>query len=141
MYRICRPASTHSHLSQLACVSVECRCDRRTSFLNQAFSQTMNTVGAAASTGGCIYLLTISIVKPTRCTNVSNLFYFGNDTLHVSDGLSVHHQEFKTVHMPQCFFLFIFHCRYLHPYQYTYYSFPLVPQCKYLLKLVSGTIL
>jgi len=23
---------------------------------------------------------------------------FWNDTLHVSDGLSVHHQEFKTVH-------------------------------------------
>ena len=40
----------------------------------------------------------ISIVKPTRCTNVSNLFYFWNDALHVSDGLSVHHQEFKTVH-------------------------------------------
>jgi len=39
----------------------------------------------------------ISTVKPTRCTNVSNLFYFGM-TLHVSDGLSVHHQEFKTVH-------------------------------------------
>ena len=40
----------------------------------------------------------ICIVKPKRCTNVSNLFYFWNDTLHVSDGLSVHHQEFKTVH-------------------------------------------
>jgi len=25
------------------------------------------------------------------------------------------------------FFLFIFHCRYLHSYQYTYYSFPLAP--------------
>ena len=36
------------------------------------------------------------IIKPTRCTNVSNLFYFGM-TLHVSDGLSVHHQQFKTV--------------------------------------------
>jgi hypothetical protein len=34
-------------------------------------------------------------VKPTRCTNV--LFYFGM-TLHVSDGLSAHHLEFKTVH-------------------------------------------
>jgi len=43
-------------------------------------------------------LYTISIIKPTRCTNVSNLFYFWNNTLHVSDGLSVHHQEFKTVH-------------------------------------------
>jgi len=39
----------------------------------------------------------ISIIKPTRCTNVSNLFYFGI-TLHVSGGLSIHHQEFTTVH-------------------------------------------
>jgi hypothetical protein len=31
----------------------------------------------------------ISIVQTTRCTNVSNLFDFGNDTLHVSDGLSI----------------------------------------------------
>ena len=38
-----------------------------------------------------------SIVKLTRCTDVSNLFYFGI-TLRVSDGLSIHHQEFKTVH-------------------------------------------
>jgi hypothetical protein len=28
----------------------------------------------------------------------SNFFYFWDNTLHVSDGLSVHHQEFKTVH-------------------------------------------
>ena len=39
----------------------------------------------------------VSTVKPTTCINVSNLFYWSN-TLHVSDGLSVHHQEFKTVH-------------------------------------------
>jgi len=26
------------------------------------------------------------------------LFYFWSNTLHVSDGLSVHHQELKTVH-------------------------------------------
>jgi len=38
----------------------------------------------------------ISIVKPTRCTNVSNLFYFAM-TLHVSDGLAVYHQEFRTL--------------------------------------------
>jgi len=37
------------------------------------------------------------IVKPTRCINVSNLYYWSN-TLHVSVSLSVHHQEFKTVH-------------------------------------------
>jgi hypothetical protein len=35
--------------------------------------------------------------KPTRCTGFSNLLFWFN-TLHVSDGLSVHHQEFKTVH-------------------------------------------
>jgi hypothetical protein len=40
----------------------------------------------------------ISTVNPTRCSNFSNLFYFWDNTLHVSDGLSVHHQEFKSVH-------------------------------------------
>ena len=39
----------------------------------------------------------ISTVKPIKCINISNLFYWRN-TLQVSDGLSVHHQEFKTVH-------------------------------------------
>jgi hypothetical protein len=43
-------------------------------------------------------LFQISIVKPTRCTSFSNLFYFTSGTLHVLDGLSVHHQESKTVH-------------------------------------------
>jgi len=43
------------------------------------------------------YKIRVSMVKPTRCTNVSNLFYFGI-TLHVSDGLSIHLQEFTTVH-------------------------------------------
>jgi hypothetical protein len=32
------------------------------------------------------------IVKPTRCTNFTNLFW--HETLHVSESLSVHHQEF-----------------------------------------------
>ena len=36
------------------------------------------------------------IIKPIRCTNFSNLFW--NETLHVSDSTSVHHQEFFTVH-------------------------------------------
>jgi len=39
---------------------------------------------------------TFLIMKPTRCTNFSNLFL--NKTLHVSDSPSVHHQEFSTVH-------------------------------------------
>ena len=36
-----------------------------------------------------LYFLTI---KPTRRSNFSNLFW--NETLHVSDSSSVHHQEF-----------------------------------------------
>jgi len=32
------------------------------------------------------------IIKPTRCTNFTNLFC--HETLHVSDNSSVHHQEF-----------------------------------------------
>ena len=43
------------------------------------------------------YLRFLSIVKPNRCTNGSNLFYCSN-TLHVLDGLSVHHRELNTVH-------------------------------------------
>jgi len=35
------------------------------------------------------------IIKPTRCTNFSNLFW--NKILHVSDSSSVHYQEFFTV--------------------------------------------
>ena len=36
------------------------------------------------------------IIKPTRCPNFSNLFW--NETLHILDSSSVHHQEFFTVH-------------------------------------------
>jgi hypothetical protein len=36
------------------------------------------------------------IIQPTRCTNFSNLFW--NETLHVSDNSSVHHQELFTLH-------------------------------------------
>jgi hypothetical protein len=42
-----------------------------------------------------LYTLTskyFSIIKPTRCTNFTNLFW--HLTLHVSDSSSVHHQEF-----------------------------------------------
>jgi hypothetical protein len=38
----------------------------------------------------------ILIIKPTRCTNFSNLFW--NETLHISDNSSAHHHEFFTVH-------------------------------------------
>jgi hypothetical protein len=36
------------------------------------------------------------IIKPTRCTDFSNLFW--NETLQVSDSSSVHYQELSTVH-------------------------------------------
>jgi hypothetical protein len=36
------------------------------------------------------------VVKPTRCTSFSNYLFLYN-TLHVLDGLSVHHQKFRTV--------------------------------------------
>ena len=39
---------------------------------------------------------TVSLMKPTGCTDFSNLFW--HETLHVSDSSSVHHQEFFTVH-------------------------------------------
>jgi hypothetical protein len=38
----------------------------------------------------------ILITEPVRCINISNLFWIR--TLHVSDSLSVHHQESSTVH-------------------------------------------
>jgi len=38
---------------------------------------------------GIIYFF---IIKPSRCTNFTNLFC--HETLHVSDSLSVYHQEF-----------------------------------------------
>ena len=34
------------------------------------------------------------IIKPTRCTNFTNLLVFWHETLHVSEISSVHHQEF-----------------------------------------------
>jgi len=38
------------------------------------------------------YRVNIFVIKPTRCTNITNLFC--HETLHVSDSSSVHHQEF-----------------------------------------------
>jgi len=37
-------------------------------------------------------------IKSNQMHNISNLFYFWNNTLRVSDSLSIHHQESKTVH-------------------------------------------
>jgi hypothetical protein len=43
-----------------------------------------------------VYCDKFLIIKQTRCTNFSNLFW--NEALHVSDSFSVHHHEFFTVH-------------------------------------------
>ena len=39
------------------------------------------------------------IIKPTRRTNFTNLFW--HETLHVSDNFSVHHQEFYSLYIQQ----------------------------------------
>jgi len=69
---------------------------------NLSRPQTYPLVRAATGSGiisripATNYITHVSIVKPTRCINVSNLFYWSS-ILHVSDDLSVHHQELKTV--------------------------------------------
>jgi len=45
------------------------------------------------------------IIKPTRCTNFSILFWY--ETLHVSDSFSVHNQEYFTVHTAMVYILLI----------------------------------
>ena len=40
--------------------------------------------------------INIQLIKPTRCTNFSNLFW--NGTLYVSNNSLVYYQEFFTVH-------------------------------------------
>jgi hypothetical protein len=44
----------------------------------------------------CTLNVHLSIVKPTRCA-ISQIYLFWIGTLHVSDGLSVHHRGSKTV--------------------------------------------
>jgi hypothetical protein len=45
----------------------------------------------------------VFLVKPTRCTNFSNLFW--NEILHASDSSSFHHQEFFTVHIAMVYII------------------------------------
>jgi len=45
-------------------------------------------------------------MKPTKCTNFSNLFW--KENLHVSDSSSVHHQEFFTAHTAMVYITQIF---------------------------------
>ena len=45
------------------------------------------------------------VIKPNRCTNLSNLFW--NETLHVSDSFSIHRQEFFTVHTAMVYVILV----------------------------------
>ena len=51
----------------------------------------------------------VLIIKPTICTNFLNLFW--NETLHVSNSSSVHHQEFFTVHTAMVYVIQV--CRHI----------------------------
>ena len=67
----------------------------RNCFLKQVIEGNIEgRVEARVRRGGRILFRTI---KPTRCTNFFQI-YFWNKNLHVSDSISVHHQESSTVH-------------------------------------------
>ena len=53
-----------------------------------------------------VHRVKFPIIKPTRCTNFSNLFW--NEILHVSDSSSVHHQEFFTIHTAMVYVIQVF---------------------------------
>jgi hypothetical protein len=48
----------------------------------------------------------ILIIKPTRCTNFSNLYW--NETLHVSESSSVYHQKVFTAHTTNMYDIYHF---------------------------------
>ena len=65
--------------------------------ININISVTTVTIGQSQATFFCTFkwpcfVTNFFIIKPTRCTNFTNLFSY--ETLHVSDSSSVHHQEF-----------------------------------------------
>jgi len=66
------------------------------------------------------------IIKPTRCTNFSDLFW--NETPHVSDRSSVHHQEFFNVHTAMVHVILV--CRQLASRIRTELQFHSDPACK-----------
>jgi hypothetical protein len=61
----------------------------------QLLNKDSDTLSYLTFAGLCVIIYFYT--KTNRMHNISNLFYSG-PTLHVSDGLSVHHQESKTVH-------------------------------------------
>jgi len=79
-------------------VAVNCLYGYYSFRTNERVSRKMG-VGAARSDvfGKCNFeqsneRSTFFIIKPTRCTNFTNLYW--HETLHVSDSSSIHHQAF-----------------------------------------------
>jgi len=62
------------------------------------------------------------VIKPTRCTNFSNLFE--DEILYVSDNSSIHHQEYFTVHTEMVYVLPV--CRQLASCQQTCMTYTIV---------------
>ena len=78
-----------------------CRCSSQIRNITEkknysAINQKITTYSLKQVVLGRLILPTVRIIKLTRCINFSNLFW--NETLHVSDSSSVHHQVFFTVH-------------------------------------------
>jgi len=75
-------------------------CNIKSVYTNMAIHRTLSLL--ALRRHKLIYVLykhsvrKFLIIKPTRCSSFSNLFW--NETLHVSDSSSVHHQELFTIH-------------------------------------------
>ena len=62
----------------------------------QKFSDLLNAFLLYRRAFVLVLLMGFFVIKPTRCTNFTNLFCHEN--LHVSDSSSVHHQGLFTVH-------------------------------------------
>jgi hypothetical protein len=71
------------------------RC-KRTNIPGQVCAYSVNVIVTNFAFKWPYIVTNFLMIKPTRCTNFSNLFW--NETLHVSDSSSVHHQELFTVH-------------------------------------------
>jgi hypothetical protein len=73
--------------------------DKREKPRNNGWKSTLassfSSSSSYSSSSSCcrfLNLIYFFVIKPTRCTNFTNLFWYEN--LHVSDSSSVHHQEF-----------------------------------------------
>ena len=85
--------NTHFHykiaLKEIICIAVAFYCQRN-------LCKAQENLKGIFNVHVTVHLVKFLKMKPTRCTNFSNLLWV--ETLRVSDSFSVHHQEFFTVH-------------------------------------------